>query len=253
MKKKRTALWGAPFYACQRLCLMTPCEVLKKIWQNEFRASRLTVYLLACLVLGGASAVFGEVLPPQVSINPDAGCGGWLSGGWLEIKLHLETGEEVVFCVDTGAPITIVDDSLLPKLGKRVGAMRANFVGRKPQIAGIYKAPRLLLGNVPLSNCGFVACMHQPKKFKKHCQGVLGMDCLQDYCIQLDFVAGKMRFLDSTAINAAAWGKMYPLTFSRTGPQKQFIQPFIHQAGFFGNNTNLLIDTGCHADGLVYK
>ena len=79
------------------------------------------------------------------------------------------------------------------------------------------------------------------------------MDCLQDYCIQLDFVAGKMRFLDSAGTNAAAWGKMYPLVLSRSGPRQEFLQPLIHQAGFFGNNTNLVIDTGCHADGLVSK
>jgi hypothetical protein len=89
-------------------------------------------------------------------------------------------------------------------------------------------------------------------KFKKHFQGILGMDCLQDYCVQLDFAAGKMRFLDPAETNAA-WGKMYPLTLSRTGPQKQFIRPMIHQTGFFGDNTNLLIDTGCHVDGLVNK
>lgn len=220
---------------------------------SQFQGPFITVYLLACLVFGGASAAFGAGLPPEVSINQDAGCGGWLPGGWLAVKVHLETGEEVVFIVDSGSPVTIVDDSLAPKLGKRVGAKPVTFVGRKQQRAEIYAAPKLLLGNVPLLSGGYVACTPLPKKFKKHFQGILGMDCLQDFCIQLDFTAGKVRFPDAAETNAASWGKMYPLTLLRTDPQKQFIHPLIHQTGFFGNNTNLLIDTGCHIDGLVNK
>ncbi len=153
--------------------------------------------------------------------------------------------------VDTGSPITILDDSLKSKLGKQAGSMPVSFVGHKQQPVGIYAAPKLFLGSVPLLTTNdYVACTSL-KKFKKEFQGILGMDCLQDYCIQLDFTAGKMRFLGSVETNTAAWGKMYPLTFPGSGPQNPFIRPVIHQAGFFGNNTNLLIDTGCHVDGLV--
>jgi hypothetical protein len=226
-------------------------EILKKIRRIGIRTNRVTICVIACLIFGGASTAFGTVLPPEVSINRDAGCGGWFKGDWLTLKLHLETGEELVFMVDTGSPVTILDDSLAPKLGKQAGIMSFNFVGHKQQPTKIYAAPKLLLGNIPLLSGGYVACTPLPEKFKKHFQGILGMDCLQDYCIQFDFTAGKMRFLDSTETNAVFWGKMYPLTLLRTGPQKQFIHPLIHQAGFFGNNTNLFIDTGCHVDGLV--
>jgi hypothetical protein len=231
---------------------MIPREIFKKVRQIEIHTNRVTVCVLACLVIGVASAAFGTVLPPEVSINQDAGCGGWFKGGWLKVKLHLETGEEVVFMVDTGSPITILDDSFVPRLGKQVGTMPVNFVGQKQQAAEIYAAPKLLLGNVPLSTDSYVACTPL-KNFNKYFQGILGMDCLQDYCIQFDFTAGKVRFLDSAETNAASWGKMYPLTLSRTGPHQQLIHPLIHQAGFFGNDTNLLIDTGCHVDGLVNK
>lgn len=231
---------------------MIPRKMLKKIRQIELRTNRVAVCVFAWLAFGGALAVLGAPLPPEVSINQDAGCGGWFGGGWLTVKLRLETGEEVAFMVDTGSPITILDDSLKSKLGKQVGTMPVDFVGSKWQPAGIYAAPKFVLGDVPLLTTNdYVVCTPLKKKFKKHYQGILGMDCLQDYCIQLDFVAGKMRFLDSTETNAAAWGKMYPLLLARIGPQKQFIQPLIHHAGFFGNNTNLVIDTGCHADGLV--
>jgi hypothetical protein len=229
-------------------------KILKKIRQIKMCAARIVVCMLAWLAFGGALVVLGAPLPPEVSINQDAGCGGWFVGGWLTVKLRLETGEEVVFMVDTGSPITVLDDSLKSKLGKQVGTMTVNFVGSKRQPAGIYSAPKFLLGDVPLLTTNdYVVCGPLKKNFKKHFQGILGMDCLQDYCIQLDFAAGKMRFLDSAETNAAAWGKMYPLTLSRTGSQRQFIKPLIHQAGFFGSDTNLLIDTGCHVDGLVDK
>jgi hypothetical protein len=232
---------------------MIPRELLKIIRHIKLRPNRVVVCVFAWLAFGVALAVSGVSLPPEVPINQDAGCGGWFKGGWLEVKLHSETGENVVFMIDTGSPITIFDDTFASKLGKRVGSMPVNFVGRKQQLAEIYPAPKLLLGNIALLTDDYVACAPLPEKFKKHFQGILGMDCLQNYCIQLDFTAGKLRFLDSTETNVAAWGKMYPLTLARSGPHKAFIQPLIHHAGFFGNNTNLVIDTGCHADGLVDK
>jgi len=234
------------------LCSMIPRKLLKRIRQIELRTGRVAVCLFAWLVFGGALAVLGAPLPQEVVINQDAGCGGWFGGGWLTVKLRLETKEEVVFSVDTGSPITVLDDSLKSKLGKPAGTMPVDFAGSKRQPAGVYAAPKLFLGDFPLFTTNdYVFCTPLKKKFKQHFQGILGMDCLADYCIQLDFVAGKMRFLNSGKTNTEAWGKMYPLTLAKSGPQNQFIQPLIHQAGFFGNNTNLLIDTGCHADGLV--
>ena len=211
---------------------MIQSEFLKEIPQIKIRINCIVVCVLACLMFGGVSAALGAALPSEVSINQDAGCGGWFGGGWLTVKLRLETGEEVAFMVDTGSPITVLDDSLKSKLGKQVGTVPVNFVGSKRQPAGIYAAPKLVLGNVPLLTTNdYVVCTPLKKKSKKHFQGILGMDCFEDYCIQLDFVAGKMRFLDSTETNAAAWGKMYPLLLARVGPQKQGIQPLIHHPG----------------------
>src|SRR5208282_4204666 len=42
--------------------------------------------------------------------------------------------------------------------------------------------------------------------------GILGMDVLHHYCIQLDFAAGKIRFLNDERANKENWGKPYPLT-----------------------------------------
>ena len=81
--------------------------------------------------------------------------------------------------------------------------------------------------------------------------GILGMDCLRHYCIQLDFGAGKMRFLNHNQIDAGKLGKAFPLIFSGVGPQGKFVRPLVHQDGLIGESTDLLIDTGCNIDGLV--
>jgi len=241
------------FHVFNRLYLAISHQVQKNCQSGiRNRASRLTACLVCLLGMFLRSAAVGAEPAHEFSINQDAGCGGWFEGGWLTVKLRLETGEEVAFMVDTGSPVTVLDDSLKSKLGKQVGAMPLDFAGSGRQPAGVHAAPKLFLGDIPLFTTNdYVLCTPLKKKFKKHYQGILGMDCLADYCIQLDFVAGKMRFLDSARTNAAAWGKMYPLIISRTGPRQELLQPLIHQAGFFGNNTNLIIDTGCHADGLV--
>jgi hypothetical protein len=81
----------------------------------------------------------------------------------------------------------------------------------------------------------------------KRRSGILGMDCLKHYCIQLDFEAGRMRFLNPDQVHSAELGRAFPLTFRGN-------IPFIHHAGIVGgSDTNVLIDIGCRIDGLEEK
>jgi hypothetical protein len=41
--------------------------------------------------------------------------------------------------------------------------------------------------------------------------GILGMDVLGHYCIQLDFDAGKMRFLNDEQADKQTWGRAFPI------------------------------------------
>ena len=49
-------------------------------------------------------------------MNKDAG-----RGGHLVVTLRLQSGEELPFLVDTGSPMTVLDKSLEPQLGKCLG------------------------------------------------------------------------------------------------------------------------------------
>jgi len=74
--------------------------------------------------------------------------------------------------------------------------------------------------------------------------GILGMDCLRHYCIQLDFIANRWRFLDPANLNTEALGQPFPL---------------MRHQGCFATREKLvglkgaasLIDTGCNFDGLL--
>jgi hypothetical protein len=200
-------------------------------------------------------------LPEAVTMNEGAGC-----GNWLILTLRLENGEKLPFMVDTGTPITLLDKSLEGKLGERLETMGLRFAATGLQEAGVHAAPRLLLGSTTLATSRYAAaCNLKPlsRRSRQRIMGVLGFDCLRHYCIQLDFAAGKMRFLDSDSLNTTNLGKAFALTFSTKGQKfspmfssagQNEALPFIQHTGLFGGaSTDLLVDTGNNCDGTVEK
>jgi hypothetical protein len=171
----------------------------------------------------------------------------------LIVKLRFEGGV-LPMIVDTGAPVTLLDKSLESKLGNRVGTTTVySFVCK--QEAGVYAAPRFYVDSVPLmSGSNLLVC--DLKKLSPRLPsvlGILGMDCLRHYCIQLDFEAGKMRFRDSDHLTTPALGKIFPLVFAKDaddrGPE---IRPVLQHVGLLGGTAgNLIIDTGNNQDGMV--
>jgi hypothetical protein len=193
-------------------------------------------------------------LPPEVALNRDAGRMGW----WL-LPLKMTNGQELLFVVDTGAPATLLDQSMESKLEKACDDTgNIDAIGKHVK-SGVYKTPKLLLGNVPLltgSNCFVFPCDSLSRWAGRKVMGILGMDCLCNYCLQLDFEAGKARFLDSTRLDTNALGKAYAMEFLQkegVPPQDSTdIVPFLHQPGFFGTKSKpLLLDLGDDVDGGV--
>lgn len=213
---------------------------------------RLTLTCV-CLLLLWSRATADSThpqLPADATINKDAG-----RNGWLFVTLRLESGEELPFIVDTGTPATLLAKSLAPKLGKRLRTGTFYNFGHK-QECGCYAAPELWLGSTPLMT-GSQVWTYNFKWLSflghRHIMGILGMDCLQHYCIQLDFEARKMRFLDPDQVESADLGKAFPLTFSSEAQSEpELIRPLIHHIGLFGGTSaNSLIDTGYNTDGQV--
>jgi hypothetical protein len=189
--------------------------------------------LCSCAAKPHASAIVAATeLPAEVSINKDAG-----RGNFLYVPLRMEDGEEFQFMLDTGSAATTFDKSMEQKLGKRSGKGTSLGWEGSGKVES-YAAPKLYLGNTQLLTSDKVWVGGSK---------ILGMDCLKHYCIQLDFAAGKIRFLNSDHLDTTNWGKAFPLTYWRN-------IPYIHHAGLLGKSgTNLLIDMGCRTDCLEEK
>lgn len=181
-------------------------------------------------------------LPDEAAINKDAG-----RGNLLFVTLRLESGEELPFFLDTGSTFTSFDKSLESKLGKQLGGVDLSGWGVTKKAAG-YAAPKLYLGNTPLITGSRVYIGDFKQLSAQACRpimGILGMDCLHHYCIQLDFEAGKMRFLDSDHKDTTQLGKSFPLEYRKGCP-------FIQQSSLIGGEgTNLLVDAGYRNDGAL--
>jgi hypothetical protein len=175
-------------------------------------------------------------------MNPDAG-----RGGWLIVKVRLESGEELPFLVDTGSTATIFDESLVPKLGKCFGTVNIRHWYTNWE-SEVYAAPKLYLGRTPLLMTGNKIATHDLQHMSSDpdqpvIMGVLGMDVLEHYCLQLDFTAGKMRFLDDERANKQEWGKAFPLTFLKDRC------PCIRGNLLGAKDACSLVDTGYNVDG----
>ena len=153
------------------------------------------------------------------------------------VRLHLEHGVEFNCFVDTGSPGIVLPKFLEPQLGKLLFKHGLTTLDGDFQTARIYAAPKIYLGETPLVTGDRVLVWD-------HLEGILGMDCLRHYCVQLDFQKEKIRFLESGNTNAAELGKAYPLT------NLQYAH--IRQNGFFQTKASaLLIDTGDPFDGMM--
>jgi len=198
---------------------------------------------VACCLMLLCSCVTSDsirpTLPPETPINSGAG-----RGDVLLLTVRMGSGQELSLGVDTGAPYTLLDKSLEPTLGQRLGRSTTRFPGRKA-VGGLYRAPQLWLGNVRLLTGRWVATTDMSNVgYPGPLQGILGMDCLRHYCIQLDFMAGRWRFLDPENLNPEDLGQPFPLT--RPG------DCFAARENLVGvKGQGSLIDTGCNFDGLL--
>lgn len=190
-----------------------------------------------------------RVLPAETSFNQEAG-----HGGLILVNARLASGEELPFIVDTGAPFCLVDKSLEPRLGKPLQHYDLHSM-YGVSTTQLYKSPQLCLGDVPLVIGATIATMDCSQLSKSlndsghshyRVMGVLGMECLRHYCLQLDFTNQKLRFLDSHQLDRQKLGEAFPL--------KLFHFPtYVAVQGNLAGNRQAasLVDTGMTFDGDV--
>ena len=179
--------------------------------------------------------------PAEVSFNESAG-----RGDLLYLTLHLDNGKECLFAVDTGAPITILDKSLESSLGRPHGSIILSSSYGAGKVRW-YRAPILHLANSRLLTGDWVVTYDLKRIPTPHpVTGVLGMDSLRHYCLQLDFNANKLRFLNPDRLGVENLGRAFPLTFS-TG----LVSVFVNENLFGVEGVRSQIDTGDYSEGGV--
>lgn len=184
-------------------------------------------------------------LPADARMNTEAG-----RGDHLFVKLHLEGGEDLIFAVDTGFPVTVLDQSLELQLGKSIGTQRFRYgwIDRGFSRFKKYQSPKLYLGQTQLALGDHVLTDDLQLLFqnfqKQSISGILGMDCLRHYCVQLDFAARTIHFPDSNQLDSQNLGRAFPLTIFFGSPSTR--------ADFCGvKNVRFHLDTGDYSDGAL--
>jgi hypothetical protein len=176
-------------------------------------------------------------LPPDTSFNPSAG-----RGDIIWINLRSDSAQDYVFGLDTGATMTVLDKSWEHKLEPRP---TQTVTGARWPVSGVFAAPPLLLGGVRLLTGEIVITEDLAGHFPGHTvDGILGMDCLSHYCLQLDFSENKIRFMDAGRLAGQELGAAFPIA-----PIRGCFFVNDNVAGF--KKLASLIDTGCNLDGVL--
>lgn len=127
------------------------------------------------------------------------------------VSLRVGDGPEALFLVDTGCSKTTLDTSFEPSLGPSLRKELVINLETGTTRQKVFGAPRLYLGNTRVMSGDTVltgdVCGPEDCPYK----GILGMDCLSHYCIQIDFAAGRLRFLDSAHLQREALGTPFPV------------------------------------------
>ncbi len=199
---------------------------------------------LGALLLCLAAPVNAQVTnrPAETDLNPDAG-----RGGLVIVNVRLASGEELPMMVDSGTTSTMFDKAMEPKLGTPVGTTTMKSWGVLTTV-NVYTMPKFYLGGVLLQagSQTFTCPVQDSSGQREHpAMGIIGMDVLKNYCLQLDFAAGKVRFLDDRHADKKAWGRAYPIV----ALNDQDDRPAVAQNLLGLTGPHSLIDSGCNFDG----
>jgi hypothetical protein len=193
----------------------------------------------------GTQPKAAELPPGQPAFPPEQNIGETVGRG-DPLVLHLRVSgpreeTEVTFLLDTGWHVTTLDRSFERLLGSRRGKQRLirAFSERGVEQAHVYAAPRLYLGNVQLLTGPTVLTsdLATPSGNIGGLDAVLGMDCLTNYCVQMDFAARKLRFLHSHDLKRESLGRAFSMDCTHGVP--------VVAVNFMGErNLRFLLDSG---------
>jgi hypothetical protein len=179
-------------------------------------------------------------LPPETAFDRGLGADRILC-----LRLKSERGDQWRFLVDSGSPITIFNSSQRQRLGPVLGIEPVQYAWSGAAQLQIHTAPRLFLNDTLLLTGPRVWSDDLRRVWPgRGVDGILGLDCLRHYCVQLDFSRHTIRFLDPERASGPELGRAFPLY---TVGSSVFIQ-----GDLLGTGPMLYqVDTGCTVDAVM--
>ena len=182
--------------------------------------------------------------------------------GYILLPVILD-GEKYQFILDTGTIFTIFHNSFKDKLGeKKLSSLEVYAPSNEERrvVVERFPVPDVYIGDIKLNVSRFVGVMDldmlKPGT-SSMCDGIIGMDFLKQYIIQIDFDNGKVIFLR---------GKkdfdIYSFLRPKQNEHPEWGEPIKIKARKFNIrtvrgkiigciNTDFVIDTGCFFPGLL--
>lgn len=127
--------------------------------------------------------------------------------------------KEYLFLVDTGSSHTAFDTSLKHELGE-VKKVEKGLTAGSRIVTEFYDAPEVFLGPFNLQDCGEVACLDLKMVslvLGKKISGLLGMNFLKKYIVQIDYDNGTFLFLQPLQKRHSGWGNELSISYNSLG------------------------------------
>jgi hypothetical protein len=161
-------------------------------------------------------------------------------GGRIFLPLKLK-GKEYTFLLDTGCSVILFDTSLREHLGEQKGTAEAVSYAGKVLTCQVFDAPEAFVGPLNILDCGDVHCLDLEvyrSDFNVAVDGIVGMNFLNNYVVQIDFDHSKVIFLKPIESAGSDWGTGLDMGFQKEAP-------YVVGKVLPGIEASFMLDTGC--------
>ena len=153
-----------------------------------------------CLFVLSGCATLNQNSPEQIA-EPEVLAKFELTSGNKLLSLPVQFDGEQLFVLDTGSSKTIFDISLKDKLGKRIlWPKKGKASHGKPITIEYFQAPHAHLGSLCLKKCNKIGVLDLAPVSSgagQKVDGIIGMDFLKKYVVQIDFDNRTVSFIKS--------------------------------------------------------
>ncbi|MBN1818176.1 MAG: aspartyl protease family protein [Sedimentisphaerales bacterium] len=213
----------------------------------------INILLVYVVFLSGCASLSQQTTPaltPLVALAEFP-----FSGDLQKIIIPVEwEGEHYSFLLDTGSNFTLFDTSLKHKLtGQYLFRIHGKDSAGRYFSAEQKNAPNAFVGSLNLKECSSIALLDLTSlrsTYKQDIDGILGMDFLRRYIVQIDFGCHKIIFFKRTSESNLSsffhskkdrhpeWGQAVPLRLGFDG------LPYVQGCFSSQGKADFIIDTG---------